>query len=95
MSYGLPVELRAFRIGKAVFACVSCECFIEIGLQIKAQSPFEYTFISTLTGGDGIGYLVTDKAFDEYCYEANETSFYYGAAKMVAEESLKLVNFLK
>lgn len=95
LSYGLPVELRAFRIGKAVFSCISCECFVEVGQYIKANSPFAYTFVSTVTGGDGIGYLVTDQGFDEYCYEANETNFYRGAAQMVAEESTKLVKALQ
>ena len=94
-GYGLPVELCAVAIGRAVICGVSAEVFVECSNRVKAASPFDYTFLSTLTNGDGIGYIVDDRGYDEYCYEANETSFARGTCGLVADNLIEMTKELK
>ncbi len=94
-GYGLPVELHVMAIGRAVICGISAEVFVECSNRVKAASPYEYTFISTLTNGDGIGYIVDDHGYDEYCYEANETSFARGTCGLVADNFIEMIRGLK
>jgi hypothetical protein len=58
----LPAELetvvQAIRIGELAIATLPCEVFVETGLAIKAESPFERTFTVSLAN-DYCGYLPT------------------------------------
>jgi hypothetical protein len=46
------------RIGDLGIAAIPCEVFVEIGLEIKAKSPFKPTFAISLANGYN-GYLPT------------------------------------
>ncbi|MPY88805.1 MAG: hypothetical protein GEU99_12855 [Luteitalea sp.] len=50
--------LQALRIGDLVIAAIPCEVFVEIGLELKEQSPFKHTFTVSLANGYN-GYLPT------------------------------------
>ncbi len=54
----VPAILQAFRLGDLAIAAAPCEIFVEIGLDIKAKSPFKPTFTTSLANGYN-GYLPT------------------------------------
>jgi neutral ceramidase len=47
------------------------EFFVELGLAVKAQSPFKHTLVSTLTNGNA-GYVPTRQAFMDGGYEVKK-----------------------
>ncbi len=54
----VPLIIQAFRIGDLAITAIPCEIFVEIGLDIKAKSPFKPTFTTSLANGYN-GYLPT------------------------------------
>lgn len=64
----LNVIVQAFRIGELGVAAVPFEAFTEIGLSIKAASPFKDTFTIELANG-GYGYLPTPEQHELGGYE--------------------------
>ena len=74
------------------------ELFAEIGMEIKLQSPFKYTFISELTNGS-CGYVPTAEAFNEGGYEVRkikEGSYLdKNAGRKIADASLNLLKCLR
>ena len=61
--------LQAWRIGEIGFASLPGEPFVEWGIKIKQESPFPWTYPVEL-GGDYLGYLVTEKAWQAGGYES-------------------------
>lgn len=61
--------LQAWRIGDVGFASLPGELFVEWGLKIKRESPFLWTYPVEL-GGDYLGYLVTEQAWQAGGYES-------------------------
>jgi neutral ceramidase len=68
-----PVErqtpIKALRVGDLGLVGLPGEIFVQYGLQIKAQSPFERTMTIELAN-DYLGYFPTDKALTEGSYES-------------------------
>ena len=62
------VKLQTIRIGNLGIAAIPCEVFSEIGLEIKAKSPFETTFTIELANGH-YGYLPTPEQHELGGYE--------------------------
>ena len=54
----MPLLIQTMRIGDLGIAAIPCEVFVEIGLAIKAKSPFQQTFTIGLANGCH-GYLPT------------------------------------
>jgi len=54
----VELVLSAFRIGDHAICAIPCEVFCEIGLELKAKSPFKPTFTMSLANGYN-GYLPT------------------------------------
>ncbi|MDT8302770.1 MAG: hypothetical protein RQ760_14905, partial [Sedimentisphaerales bacterium] len=52
----VSVVLQTFRIGDLGICAIPFEVFVEIGLEIKAKSPFEQTFTISHANGS-YGYL--------------------------------------
>jgi neutral ceramidase len=50
--------LQALRIGEVGIAAIPCEVFVEVGLDIKKQSPLKPSFTISLANGYN-GYLPT------------------------------------
>ena len=74
--------LTALRIGTDVAVVTSpTEMFSEIGLQIKAESPFGTTFVVEQTNG-ALGYLPTEKAYRQGGYET-----FYGEHSFLEEDA--------
>jgi hypothetical protein len=54
----VPVKLQVMRVGGLSIAAIPCEVFVEIGLDLKKQSPFDQHFTVSLANGYN-GYLPT------------------------------------
>ncbi|MDQ3413159.1 MAG: hypothetical protein M3509_13690 [Chloroflexota bacterium] len=61
-------DVTAFRIGDIAFVTFSGEMFVELGLLLKARSPFPHTFVATYAN-DYAGYVTTRDAYAGGSYE--------------------------
>ena len=73
-----PIELHVLRLGNAALVTNPFELFTEYGLQIKARSAAELTFIAQLACGNS-GYLPTADAIASGGYSTQVFSGYVGA----------------
>ncbi|WP_206107801.1 hypothetical protein [Paludisphaera rhizosphaerae] len=64
----VTILLQAFRVGDLGIAAIPFEVFAEMGLEIKAKSPFKPTFTMELANGT-YGYLPTPRHFEIGGYE--------------------------
>jgi len=87
---GIPVEQICFAIGDAAFITFPGELYTEIGMRIKAQSPFRRTYIMGLANGQ-IGYVPTRKAIAEGGYAEEVRRAEGSAEEMVVRQSLALL----
>jgi neutral ceramidase len=76
--------IQAFRIGDLGITSIPFEVFTEIGLEIKASSPFKDTFTIELANGSN-GYLPTPKQHDLGGYET-----WLGTNRVEREASVKI-----
>jgi hypothetical protein len=60
----METEVLALRIGECACVALPGEIFVELGLQLKGQSPFQPTLIASLAN-DYIGYVPTRKAIEQ------------------------------
>ena len=91
-------EIQAIQIGPAVFSANPAELFCQVGLDIKSQSTFPFTFVVELANGC-IGYVPTDDAFasDGGGYETRLTSYsnlVTNAGSRICKASVALINTL-
>jgi hypothetical protein len=82
-----PVALHLLRIGPAVFVGTEGEPFAEIGMTIKAASPFPATWFGGYTGG-WAGYIPTADAYPQGGYEVDTSPFAPQAADVLAKQTL-------
>ena len=88
--------LQAFAIGDLAIAAIPCETFVEIGLRIKAESPFADTFTIELANGYN-GYLPTPEQHALGGYEtwrARSSYLEVGASPKIEEMILGFMNAL-
>ncbi len=86
----IPVEQICFGLGDAAFITFPGELYTEIGVQIKAQSPFERTYILGLSNGY-IGYVPTRQAIAEGGYAEDVRRVDDSAEETVVRQSLALL----
>jgi hypothetical protein len=89
----IPVEVSALVVGDSAFVGLPGEIFVELGLEIKARSPFGYTFVVELCN-DAIGYVPTCKAYDEGGYESTSSPLAPGTGEQMVEAALALLGDL-
>ena len=88
------IPLYAFSIGKSVaFGGFPGEPFNDIGVQLKAKSPFALTIFSCLTNGSR-GYFPFAKSYREDGYEAATSPFGPSVADDLIAGQLKLLGEL-
>jgi hypothetical protein len=84
------LNIIAGRVGDIGFIGFGCEMCCEIGMAIKAASPFKHTFVITHCNG-AAGYLPTKGMHIEGGYEVQSSPFAPQAAEMVIKHSLKML----
>jgi len=93
------VEVQAIQVGPAVFIANPAELFVQLGLDIKAKSPFPFTFPVELAN-DCVGYVPTEEAFGPHGggYETRLTSYSnleIQAGTRIVEAGLELADRMK
>lgn len=91
----IPFEVHAFRLSPDVaIVTLPGEVFVELGMQIKQESPFETTLVIELAN-DCPGYIPTEKAFVEGGYETVNTRVVPGSGEKMARTAIQLLAELK
>ena len=88
------INLIAAAVGDVAFLGLDCEALVEIGLAIKAASPFQYTFIITNCNG-WKGYLPPGHRYQEGGYEVTRSGFSPAAADILIERATEILRGLK
>jgi neutral ceramidase len=92
----VPVTIQALKIGDLAIVAIPCEVFVEIGLDLKAKSPFKPTFTIELANGYN-GYLPTKEHHELGGYEtwrARSSYLEVGAAEAITAKALELLEQL-
>ena len=93
----LQTRVGAARIGNAVMVFLPGEPFVEIALAIREASPFPYTAVAGYAE-DYIGYIPTDRAFENGGYEVRTgrwSRVATGSEKIVCREAIELLRTLR
>ncbi len=92
----INVVMQAFRIGDLGIAAIPFEVFTEIGLEIKARSPFKPSFTIELANGS-YGYLPSPEQHKVGGYETwlGTNKVETDASRKIVTEILKLFNQVK
>ncbi len=92
--HNIDMFLTAVNFGGIVFVGIPGEPFAQVGMDIRAASPYAMTCICCHTNGT-VGYFPTADAYDSGGYEPYNTRFAKGAAEQVRDEAIKLLNKMK
>ena len=90
----IEVEVQVIALGRDI-AWVSWpgEIFVELGLSVKAGSPFRHTYHIELANG-AIGYIPNRPAYAEGNYEVESARVAEGSGEMLASAALRLLREL-
>jgi len=89
-SEPIEVEQACLALGDTAFVSFPGELFTEIGMRIKAGSPFAQTYIIGLANGS-IGYVPTREAISQGGYEVDTRRLADDAEDIVIDSSLELL----
>lgn len=91
----LALEVQAFRLGpETAIVTLPGEVFVELGLAIKAASPFQTTLVVELANDDP-AYIPTKKGFAEGSYEIVNSRIQPGGGERLVEAAIELLRQLK
>jgi hypothetical protein len=79
----VQVPVILMRIGDIVLVGVQVEFAASVGAEIKAHSPYPHTLLLTMVDG-AAKYMADAKSYDQFTYEARNSSYARGAAERVA-----------
>ena len=83
-QYG-PLDVNAIGFGSIGIITGSMEMFDTTSMAIREKSPYDITFVMTLTNGSA-GYMPTAVCFDyKDCYEVRESGFFRESADQAVE----------
>jgi len=88
-----PLALTAGRVGDIAFVGIGCEVLTEIGMAIKAASPYKHTFVIAHCNG-AVGYLAPAHLHIEDGYEIKSSPFAPAAADIVVKQAVKMLHEL-
>jgi len=88
-----PYNITAAKVGDIGFVGLGGEVLTEIGMSIKAASPFKYTFVITHCNG-AAGYLPPEHLYIEGGYEISSSPFSPKAAEIVVKQAVKMLHEL-
>ncbi|MFK7818836.1 MAG: hypothetical protein AB8G99_08960, partial [Planctomycetaceae bacterium] len=90
-----PLEVQAIRLNAdTAIVTLPHEVFVEIGLAIKAASPFRNTIVISLAG-DVDFYIPTRRAFEEGSYEVTTCPLDPGCGEILLDTARSALNELK
>ena len=90
----MPIEVQALRLNdETAIVCLPGEVFVELGIAIKAASPFRHTLLVELAN-DAPGYIPTRKAFAEGSYETVNSRVAAGGGEAMVELASRLLSEL-
>ncbi len=87
------LNVTVARVGNVAFVGLSAEVLTEIGMAIKAGSPYQHTFVITHCNGSS-GYLPPEHLYVEGGYEITSSAFAPQAAEMVVKQAVKMLHEL-
>ena len=90
MADSSTFPIWAYSFGDVGFVAAPYEMFDTNGVYIKENSPFEYTFISTIANKTN-GYFPSDYGFSYGGYECDTTNYVRGTAERLADEYLRML----
>ncbi len=91
----LPQEIQAIRLDRdTAVVALPHEVLVELGLAIKAASPFRTTLVVSLAN-DLDFYIPTRRAFEEGHYEPTTCPLEPGCGELLVQAAVKLLNELK
>jgi hypothetical protein len=89
----LQVEVQVISLGDIAWVSLPGEIFVELGLSIKAGSPFKQTIIAELANGS-IGYIPTVRACTEGNYEVVSARCAPGSGEALVESAIRQLRTL-
>lgn len=93
-QYG-PLNVNAIGFGSIGIITGSMEMFDTTSMAIREKSPYDITFVMTLTNGSA-GYMPTAECFGyPDCYEVREGGFFEGSAEQAVDIYTDLLNQTK
>ncbi|MHC4174547.1 MAG: neutral/alkaline non-lysosomal ceramidase N-terminal domain-containing protein [Planctomycetota bacterium] len=84
------LNITAARVGDIAFVGISGEVLTEIGMAIKAASPYKHTFVITHCNGS-TGYLPPEHLYIEGGYEIKSSPFAPQAADIVVKQVIAML----
>ena len=81
-----PLNITAARVGDIAFVGIGAEVLTEIGMSIKAASPYKHTFVITHCNGSA-GYLPPEHLYIQGGYEIQSSRFAPQAADIVVKQA--------
>ncbi len=91
----LEVEVQVITMGDALaWVSLPGEIFVELGLSIKAASPFAQTHIAELANGS-IGYIPNRSAYAEGNYEVVSARCAEGSGELLVQTAVQMLEELK
>jgi neutral ceramidase len=90
----ITVDQVCFAMGDTAFLSIPAELFSEIGMRIKAESPFTHTYLLGLANGC-VGYIPTRVAIYLGGYEVDTRGLDDMAEEQIVEKSLELLAKVK
>jgi len=89
------VDVQVVTLGKDIaWVALPGECFVELGMSIKAASPFQQTNIIELSNGRG-QYIPNRSAFPEGQYEVVSTRYAEGVGETLVTTAIRLLGELR
>ena len=90
-----PSEVQVIAFGREL-ALVGYpgDSFVELGLAMKQNSPFEYTFVSEQSGNGSLSYIPNERAFPEGSYEVESARVAPGGGEVLAMAAVRLMTEL-
>jgi len=91
----LEVEVQVITMGDTLaWVSLPGEIFVELGLSIKAASPFAQTHIAELANGS-IGYIPNRSAYSEGNYEVESARCAEGSGELLVQAAIKMLEELE
>lgn len=82
-------EVQVLAVGNVAFTALPGEIFVELGLSIKADSPFAHNLLAELANGN-LGYICTAAAYPQGAYEPTSSRVLPGSGEQLVRAALDL-----